>query len=61
MDFPSTAEAHVSFDVLRQIAVAYGELFSLAGWRSEYPTEVRTNSETWLGDNVCGERSEWTG
>ena len=52
MSFPSTAEARVSFDVLRRIAGAYGELSSLAGWRSGDRTEVRTFSETRLGDNV---------
>ena len=61
MNFPSTAEAHVSFDVSRRIAGAQGELSSLAGWSSGYRTEVRTLSETRMGDNVCGERSEWTG
>ena len=35
MDFPSIAEAHVIFDVLRRIAGAYGELLSLAGWHPD--------------------------
>ena len=37
MDFPSTAEAHVSFDVLRQIAVAYWELFLPRGLEVRIP------------------------